>query len=355
MAKRHDSVLEAIDRTVSNAKATKPFRILEIGVYDGNNAIRMIKHAMSRGRMNVSYYGVDLFEDLTSTKSKEEMSKSKLPPTRKQVADKIRQVTKACWVEKGMSYHIIRENSLRNIPQVDVIFVDGGHSLETIYQDWMAVLPLIHDKTQIVFDDYYRNKDDFGCSRLVDFLATDPAYKVEILDQVDRYPTSGLDISCAIVTRVSMYPLNIPNSVRGLAEWSDPPADETVPTGEDHGKPETVAPGTQREQSEEEHLPASPGSVPAGGDTKGTDPTEQHSSADGVHGPERGDESGAVGAREEGGNQPNDPASGDISDTERKEGDSGSHDQTSDTAVSPVSGEANAAGGAGDNQSQQKP
>lgn len=313
MADRHDLVLEAIDQSVGNAKATKPFRILEIGVYDGINAVRIIKHAMNRGRMNVSYYGVDLFEDLTPGKSKEEMSKSKLPPTMKAVADRIRQVTKACWLQKGVSYDVIKANAIRNIPQVDVIFIDGGHSLETIYQDWMAVQPLIHDKTKIVFDDYYHNRDDFGCARLINFLMTDPAYQVITPDQVDIYKSTGLEISCVLVTRVSMYPLNIPNSVRGLPEWSDPPAEKTVPEGEDHGREETTTTDTQprevsgtgvrgeRTQTEEGHLPENPGCVPASGSTETTDTTEQHSSPADLLRPERGAEGGTVGERPTGG------------------------------------------------------
>lgn len=223
MANRHDAVFEAIDNTVGNAKVSKMYRMLEIGVYDGNNAVKMIKHAKSRGRSIVGYWGVDLFEDLTPEKSKEEMSKTKLPPNVMEVRRKISQTNAIATVIKGDSSRIIEEEAGGRMPQMDIIFVDGGHSLGTICGDWEAIQELIHDKTHIVLDDYYRNRDDFGCARLVDFLATDPAYKVEIGSHVDE-PGNGLRISSVTVTPVpGVKPLPIPNSVRGKPNWDDAP------------------------------------------------------------------------------------------------------------------------------------
>lgn len=365
MAKRHDLVLEAIDSTVGNAKATKPYRMLEIGVYAGDNAVRMVKHAMNRGRPNVNYYGVDLFEDLTPAKSKEEMSKAKLPPSIKEVRDKIRKVTKGCWVEKGCSFEVIKTHALTNIPQQDVIFIDGGHSLETIYQDWMAIQPLMHEKTVVVFDDYYHNRNDYGCSRLIDFLLTDPVFNVVIADHIDSYPNTKLDISCAMVTRVSNeLALPVPNSVRGKAEWSDlklegtpkgavgdlrgpdwlkevmPAVPVTDPAviekmaGQDG--PVTIHEGDDSGKSETKdgHLPEGGETVPAGGSTGGADSTEQHSGPSPVLWPERGAEDGAVGERSEDvGRDATTITAGDIGQLEisavRAESASGDNDQAS--------------------------
>lgn len=365
MAKRHDLVLEAIDSTVGNAKATKPYRMLEIGVYAGDNAVRMVKHAMNRGRPNVNYYGVDLFEDLTPTKSKEEMSKAKLPPSIKEVRDKVRKVTKGCWIEKGCSFEVIKANALTNIPQQDVIFVDGGHSLETIYQDWMAIQPLMHEKTVVVFDDYYHNRNDYGCSRLIDFLLTDPVFNVVIADHIDSYPNTQLDISCAMVTRVSNeLALPVPNSVRGKAEWSDlklegtpkgvvgdlrgpdwlkevmPAVPVTDPAviekmaGQDG--PVTIREGDDSGKSETKdgHLPEGGETVPAGGGSGGADTTEQHSGPSPVLRPERGAEDGAVGERSEDvGRESTTITAGDIGQLEisavRAESAAGDNDQAS--------------------------
>ncbi len=223
MAHRHDSLFEAIDNTVGNAKASKMYRLLEIGVYDGNNAVKMIKHAKSRGRSIVGYWGVDLFEDLTPEKSREEMSKIKLPPNIMEVRRRIGQTNAIATVIIGDSSRIIEEEAGGRMPHMDVIFVDGGHSLETICSDWMAIQELVHDKTHIVLDDYYRNRDDFGCARLADFLATDPAYKVDVGAHVDE-PGNGLRISSVTVTKVpGVKPLPIPNSVRGKPNWDDAP------------------------------------------------------------------------------------------------------------------------------------
>lgn len=224
MAHRHEAVFEAIDSAVGNSKAAKLFRILEIGVYDGENAVQMIKHANKRGRNSVGYWGVDLFEDLTPEKSAEEMSKSKLPPSIMEVRRRISKVTDNSTVYKGISYEEIADNANGGrLPHMDVIFIDGGHSLDTIARDWMAIQWLIHDKTQIVLDDYYRNRDDFGCARLVNFLATDPNYVVKIHDHVDRIEHNGLQISTVTITKVGEEPYPIPKSVYGQEDWSDAP------------------------------------------------------------------------------------------------------------------------------------
>mgnify|MGYP000066486736 CR=1 FL=1 len=252
MANRHDAVFEAIDNTVGNAKVSKMYRMLEIGVYDGNNAVKMIKHAKSRGRSIVGYWGVDLFEDLTPEKSKEEMSKTKLPPNVMEVRRKIGQTNAIATVIKGDSSRIIEEEAGGRMPQMDIIFVDGGHSLETICNDWQAIQELVHDKTYIVLDDYYRNRDDFGCARLANFLATDPAYKVVIGDHVDE-PGNGLQISSVTITTVpGVKPLPIPNSVRGKANWDDAPKPIFTPSADDKPRVYSIEKEGVKELSDKE-------------------------------------------------------------------------------------------------------
>ena len=51
----------------------------------------------------------------------------------------------------------------KNLPQMDFIYIDGGHSLETIKNDWDYTKNLMHKGTIVLFDDYWQNKIDGIC------------------------------------------------------------------------------------------------------------------------------------------------------------------------------------------------
>ena len=62
-----------------------------------------------------------------------------------------------------------------------MIFVDGGHSWETIDADWSNIQKYIGQETVILFDDYYTGDvGETGCQRLIDSLSRD-IWDVEIL------------------------------------------------------------------------------------------------------------------------------------------------------------------------------
>jgi hypothetical protein len=50
---------------------------------------------------------------------------------------------------------------------MDLIFIDGGHRLETVWSDWLGVQPLLDENTLVRFDDYW-NREQAGCKTLVD-------------------------------------------------------------------------------------------------------------------------------------------------------------------------------------------
>ena len=45
------------------------------------------------------------------------------------------------------------------IKKIDFVFIDGGHSIETIKNDWLNIQKLINKKSVVIFDDYYENKE----------------------------------------------------------------------------------------------------------------------------------------------------------------------------------------------------
>ncbi len=168
--------------------AHKPRRLVEIGVFNGHHAAQMIQTAALHHPMEkVEYYGFDLFEDLTPELL--DYEKSKQPPTRAQV--------QAMLERSGARISLIKGNTRETLPAqasalgvVDFIFVDGGHSVETIQSDWEHIQPLIGPHTVVIFDDFYENKaqdvEGSGCQGILGAL--DPAkWQVEVLEPADRF------------------------------------------------------------------------------------------------------------------------------------------------------------------------
>lgn len=67
---------------------------------------------------------------------------------------------------------------------MDFVFIDGGHSVATIDNDWRHVLPLMHDGTIVLFDDYWDTTDS-GAKAVVDAINKEK-YDVEVLSIADR-------------------------------------------------------------------------------------------------------------------------------------------------------------------------
>jgi hypothetical protein len=53
--------------------------------------------------------------------------------------------------------------------------------------------------TTVLFDDYYENKEGFGCQSLITTLQQENGYTVQLLDPVDVIPNSGLRIRMVAV------------------------------------------------------------------------------------------------------------------------------------------------------------
>ena len=100
---------------------------------------------------------------------------------------------------------------------MNLVFQDGGHSLETTASDWEFAHRLLSPGGIYLFDDYYENRDDFGCRRLVETLARNPAYRVRLLDPVDYYDHTDLSVRMVRVTRWDSDP-HVDTRVPGLEE-----------------------------------------------------------------------------------------------------------------------------------------
>ena len=86
---------------------------------------------------------------------------------------------------------------------MDLIFIDGGHSLETIASDWRWASQLMHNKTAVIFDDYWLDRTDAGCKSTVDGIDRSE-YRVKIWPLVDKFEETKfgpLKIKLAVVRK----------------------------------------------------------------------------------------------------------------------------------------------------------
>ena len=91
---------------------------------------------------------------------------------------------------------LIKGNTLNTLPKFskkkkfDFIFIDGGHSIKTIENDWSQTKKLMHKNTTVIFDDYYVGDvkliKRFGCNKIIENLKKD--YLIELLEPKDYIP-----------------------------------------------------------------------------------------------------------------------------------------------------------------------
>jgi hypothetical protein len=75
---------------------------------------------------------------------------------------------------KGFTKKTLKNFTKNNSKKIDFIFIDGGHSIKTITNDWTYIKKLIHKKSITIFDDYYLNNKRlikfYGCNKIIDNL-----------------------------------------------------------------------------------------------------------------------------------------------------------------------------------------
>jgi len=158
----------------------RPKTILEIGVYTGKRSKDMIL-ASRIFNNRVSYFGFDLFEDFYKEKEILRKEFSKKPLTKKIIYNNLRKLAKT-QLFKGYTSKTLEKFSNKKI-KVDFIFIDGGHSIETIRNDWFWVKKFLHKKSVVIFDDFYQTKNTniinkFGCNLVIRRLTKDYYYKI---------------------------------------------------------------------------------------------------------------------------------------------------------------------------------
>lgn len=146
---RYQTLLEIV-------RDEKPHHVVEIGTWNGKRAVEMM--AVS----NCYYTGFDLFEDATKEDDEREFN-VKQHFEMSEVARTIETIglNKFALI-KGNTNETLWEAELEPF---DFCFIDGGHSEETIKNDFKWASENIEKGGTIILDDYYYPKiEGMGCN-----------------------------------------------------------------------------------------------------------------------------------------------------------------------------------------------
>ena len=132
---------------------------MEIGVYDGDNAVDMINAASEKHRAEeVEYYGFDYFEDYSEA-----------------------QITRKLALT-GCRFHLFKGDTMKtlpllnSLPLMDLIFIDAGKSYNEAQNDWGYSRKLLHEDSVV----FVHNYDFQGVRKMVDGVPKEE-YTVTIL------------------------------------------------------------------------------------------------------------------------------------------------------------------------------
>ena len=161
-----------------------PRRILEVGTNDGLNAVEMTTLVRKLGVRDVEYYGFDLFEALDDKRMSLEFAIR--PRSQTEVAGMLRRRgVEGARLFAGDTRKTLPA-AVRDLPKMDLVFIDGGHSYETVLSDWASVEPVIGPSTSVFFDDY----PSFGVGRAVDEIDRNK-WDITVFPTVDRFDHGG--------------------------------------------------------------------------------------------------------------------------------------------------------------------
>lgn len=170
--RRYDHIYDEITRL-------RPKNILEIGTNDGIHAARMARAAQTAGIV-VDYYGFDLFEHQRQDQFLAEFSLR--TRSRRQVERYLRRHGVASARLYAGDSTVTLPQELARLPPMDLVFIDGGHSLATVASDWENVQRCLAPAGVVFFDDY----PNWGIRPVVDAIDRS-SWEVDVMPAKDRY------------------------------------------------------------------------------------------------------------------------------------------------------------------------
>jgi len=168
----------------------KPKNFLEIGVLEGVTSRNVCELLNKINRGNFSYTGIDLFgDDIIENNSKEFTPISykinnpfkwlyfkiilKMRPNSKDCVEYLlKKFKNSINILKGYSKDLLKEIDLKNI---DFVFLDGGHSFETVKEDLRLLILNLKKDSIILCDDY--NIHHYGVKKAIDEIKNNHKFK----------------------------------------------------------------------------------------------------------------------------------------------------------------------------------
>ncbi len=150
---RFQQLLKIVDKQ-------KPKTIVEVGTWNGVNALRMATVALQHNK-EVHYYGFDLFEDATPENDESELNVKQ----HASIDDVCTLFNSFAEQHKGFTYTLSKGNTKETLSadgpwkNADLAFIDGGHSVETIASDFEN----LRGCKVIVLDDAYFPDEAGNC------------------------------------------------------------------------------------------------------------------------------------------------------------------------------------------------
>lgn len=129
-------------------EANKPEVIVEIGAWNGQNALRMLKEGAK------SYIGFDLWED--GDEMVDDLENNAKKRVTMAEVQKTLEKHKAELI-KGNTRETLKTYVSGKKPFVDMVVIDGGHSKGTIKNDLLLMMRIMKPSGVIFLDDYYFN------------------------------------------------------------------------------------------------------------------------------------------------------------------------------------------------------
>jgi len=171
-------------------KEIVPANIMEIGTSSGQTAIGMIRVAGQFSEEDqIAYYGIDLFESGKPSQWELEFTGGYIPPAKADVEARLRAETAADINLVAFDSKLLHDVPAEERLKMDLIFIDGGHSLETVASDWEYAKSSMHEKTVVVLDDYFPELPFIGAKTVVDNIDRS-VFDVKIMPEIDDYTHS---------------------------------------------------------------------------------------------------------------------------------------------------------------------
>ena len=175
--------IESANILLDQIKTYKPKNFLEVGVFQGVTSRNICEKLNIINDGNFLFHGIDLFEDTNKTLDNKEMTikHNKLSNPFKHLIFNINLKKDLHSIESIYKFldkfkdsiHLYKGFSDTELPKVglseiDMIFLDGGHSYDTVSSDLSLILKEIKKGKVIICDDY--DQKTYGVKKAVDEL-----------------------------------------------------------------------------------------------------------------------------------------------------------------------------------------